>query len=245
VYSESKCPGDMSICIRMDYCPLDLGKLIDDKSFEISETDAIIIFKQILEAVDYLNQNYLIHRDIKPPNILLSSLGKFILTDFGLTRQLPSPGKEMTTGVVTRWYRAPELLFGSSMYGPKIDIWALGCLFVELFIRKPLFPGTSDIDQLGRIFSVRGTPTPETWSDVNQLPCYFEFETTQKIPLQKLINGMSNQLAEIIDEMLELDPNKRPTTFEIIQKINLIPIKDICSKELEKRLINHIESNFK
>ncbi len=84
--------------------------------------------------------------------------GTIKLADFGLAKGYGTPEKQHTTGVVTRFYRAPEILFGAKYYGPFIDMWSVGCILGELLIRAPLFPGNSDIDQLGKIFTIRGSP---------------------------------------------------------------------------------------
>lgn len=103
------------------------------------------------------------NKDLKPSNLLISSKGELKLADFGLAKLFGSPDRRYTPQCVTRWYRAPELLFGSEQYGPSVDIWAVGCIFAELMLRTPYFPGENDIDQLGKIFAALGTPTEEQW----------------------------------------------------------------------------------
>jgi len=95
---------------------------------------------------------------MKPPNILVSKLGVCKITDFGLARFYGTPDREMTKGIATRYYRPPEIIYGASFYGESVDIWACGCILAELFFRKPVFPGETDIDQLSKIFGIRGTP---------------------------------------------------------------------------------------
>lgn len=95
---------------------------------------------------------------MKPPNILIDVNGKCKITDFGLARYYGQPDREMTKGVATRWYKPPEIIYGASFYGEAIDIWACGCILAELFLKQPFFKGDGDIDQLSKIFAVRGTP---------------------------------------------------------------------------------------
>jgi len=86
------------------------------------------------------------HRDLKPDNLLISPEGLLKFTDFGLSRYFGTPERKLTTGIVTRYYRAPEILYGAQYYGPSIDMWSAGCILAELLLRSPIFPGTTDID---------------------------------------------------------------------------------------------------
>ena len=90
--------------------------------------------------------------------------------DFGLARLYGEPIKKMTPGVVTLWYRSPEILLGEESYDPAVDLWSVGCIFAELLRKEPLFPGRTEVDMLTRIFNTLGTPTEETWPNFNQLP---------------------------------------------------------------------------
>lgn len=102
-------------------------------------------------------------QDLKPNNLLLDKNGIVKLADFGLAKSFGSPNRIYTHQVVTRWYRAPELLFGARKYGVGIDLWAVGCILSELLLRKPLLPGETDLDQLSKIFLVTGTPDEQNW----------------------------------------------------------------------------------
>jgi serine/threonine protein kinase len=151
---------------------------------------------------------YTINKDVKPGNILFSSKGMLKLTDFGLAKKF-EPHKANTKNVCTKFYRAPELLFGAQLYGPEIDIWSLGCIFAELYLRKFVFPGDGEIDMLSKIFTLRGTPTDITWPSVKDLPYYFEFSPMQPIPLCKHFPEMTDLGRDLLDKMISLDPTKR------------------------------------
>lgn len=108
-----------------------------------------IILFQILRAIEFLHKQRILHRDIKPENLLLSRNGIVKLCDFGFARGIrEDPKYNYTDYVSTRWYRAPELLVGDAAYSSSIDLWALGCIFAEMFNGVPLFPGDSDLHTL-------------------------------------------------------------------------------------------------
>jgi cyclin-dependent kinase 7 len=100
---------------------------------------------------------------VQPNNLLIDENGVLKIGDFGLAKSFGSPNRIYTHQVVTRWYRAPELLFGSRMYGTGVDIWAVGCILAELLLRVPFLPGISDLDQLSKITQALGTPNETDW----------------------------------------------------------------------------------
>ena len=106
------------------------------------------IAAQLVSALYYLHSNRILHRDMKPQNILIGKGGKIKLCDFGLAKYktLDDNKKPISSHVVTRWYRAPEVILGAESYSYPVDIWALGCIFAELLGRSPLFPGEDYLD---------------------------------------------------------------------------------------------------
>ena len=196
-----------------------------------------IIF-QVVCGVNYLHSLKYIHRDIKPDNILISSEGKIILTDFDLCRQ-ESKGKDdpMTRTAVTLYYRAPELFFGDSYYGNKIDIWSIGCVFAELIIGKPLFKANNELGTLSNIIETIGCPSEENWPGVSQLPNYLPF-TGGEFKLGKMLEegGLSKEGIDIVTKMLMLDPKKRPSCEELLKDEYFK--KDIASLSEVKEIMN-------
>lgn len=154
----------------------DLCGLLLNKDFKILHSTQKLIFKQILEGLFYMHSNNIIHRDLKTANILVGKDGHAMIADFGLARTLgveplPKHGEyEYTNLVVTRWYRAPELLLGMKNYGTAVDMWSMGCILGEMYYRNPIFPGETDEDQLFKIFGRVGPPSEVNWPGWRELP---------------------------------------------------------------------------
>lgn len=128
---------------------------------------------QLLRGLAYCHQRRVLHRDVKPQNLLISEIGELKLADFGLARAKSVPSHTYSHEVVTLWYRPPDVLLGSTEYSCSLDMWGVGCIFVEMMTGTAIFPGVRDtFDQLDKIFKVLGTPTEETWPTVSRLPSY-------------------------------------------------------------------------
>ncbi|KAJ3409222.1 TFIIH complex serine/threonine-protein kinase subunit kin28 [Chytridiales sp. JEL 0842] len=157
--------------------------------------------------------------DLKPNNLLIASDGQLKLADFGLARDFGDPSKPMTSQVVTRWYRAPELLLGAQQYGYGVDIWAIGCIFAELMLRTPYLAGDSDLGQLQTIFRALGTPTEEEWPGFNDLPDKknLQFPPYPKTPLKTLFTAAGDDALDLLEKMLIFDPLKRITAQEALE----------------------------
>ena len=138
-------------------------------------------------------------------------------SDFGLSRIFASDDRPMTKNVVTLHYRAPEILFGATHYGPEVDIWAAGWILGGLVTREILFCGGGDVDQLAKIFSVLGTPTETSWKGVTDLPNYIEFEKVDPQSFRSLFSGVDSNLVDLMSMMLVLDPNNRITLDEALE----------------------------
>ena len=196
------------------------------------------IIYQIVCGVNYLHSLKYIHRDIKPDNILISAEGKIILTDFDLCRQ-ESKGKDdpMTRTAVTLYYRAPELFFGDSYYGNKIDIWSIGCVFTELIIGKPIFKANNELGTISNIIEIIGCPSEENWPGVSQLPNYLPF-TGGEFKLGKMLEegGLSKEGIDFVTKMLMLDPKKRPSCEEMLKDEYFK--KEIASLSEVKEIMN-------
>ncbi|NWX42917.1 CDK10 kinase, partial [Steatornis caripensis] len=152
-----------SIFLVMGYCEQDLASLLENMQTPFSEAQVKCIILQVLKGLQYLHENYIIHRDLKVSNLLMTDKGCVKIADFGLARTYGMPPKPMTPKVVTLWYRAPELLLGMTTQTTSIDMWAMGCILAELLAHKPLLPGTSEIHQIDLIVQLLGTPSENIW----------------------------------------------------------------------------------
>ncbi|WOK92908.1 cell division control protein [Canna indica] len=166
VHSEKR------IYLVFEYLDLDLKKHMDSCP-ELSKDPHLIktFLYQILRGIAYCHSHRVLHRDLKPQNLLIDRRTNSLkLADFGLARAFGIPVRTFTHEVVTLWYRAPEILLGSRQYSTPVDVWSIGCIFAEMVNQRALFPGDSEIDQLFKIFRVLGTPNEQTWPGVTSLP---------------------------------------------------------------------------
>jgi cell division cycle 2-like protein len=208
------------IFIVMEYCENDLKALMhDNKSplFTLSETKCLM--QQMLGAMEYLHENWIIHRDIKTSNLLLNNQGMLKLADFGLAREYTQPSKPMTPVVVTLWYRAPELLLGEKKYGPAIDMWAVGCVMAELLTNEPLFPGTTEFKQLDLMFQTLGTASERIWPGMLELEHArkWNFVNQPYNRLKQKFPRLSDHGFDLLNRLLTYDPAKRISATEALK----------------------------
>eukprot|EP00002_Diphylleia_rotans_P021589 TRINITY_DN419_c1_g2_i5.p1 TRINITY_DN419_c1_g2~~TRINITY_DN419_c1_g2_i5.p1 ORF type:complete len:313 (-),score=64.87 TRINITY_DN419_c1_g2_i5:378-1316(-) len=182
------------VYLVFEYLEHNLGSLIEERkvrSFSYAQVKGYM--KQILTGIFFCHSSKVLHRDIKPTNILLNRRGEVKIADFGLSRSYHDANREYTTCVVTRWYRAPELLFQIKKYTTAIDIWSIGCLFAELMTGVPIFPGPSDKEQLEIIFRTCGSPNERNWPTLMTMPEYEKhqanFSKTHRNNLQKNVSA--------------------------------------------------------
>uniref|UniRef100_A0A0E0D3E9 [RNA-polymerase]-subunit kinase n=1 Tax=Oryza meridionalis TaxID=40149 RepID=A0A0E0D3E9_9ORYZ len=166
--------------------------------------------EQLLKGLHYCHVNNVLHRDIKGANLLISGGGKLLkLADFGLARPFTRDGS-FTNHVITLWYRPPELLLGATNYAEAVDIWSVGCIFAEFLLRKPLFPGRTEQEQLSKIFELCGFPNEENWPGVSKLPLYKTIHPTTptKRRLRDIFHNFDSHAVDLIDRMLILNPTE-------------------------------------
>lgn len=147
--------------------------------------------------------------------MLIQANGTLQLADFGLARDYAVPRTPLSPNVVTRWYKAPELLLGSTHYTQSIDTWAVGCIFAELMLRKPYLPGDSDLEQLKLICKALGTPTRESWPGIDSLPDWVELPFYGRPNLNLQFSAASADAIDLLSKLLELVPANRITAREV------------------------------
>jgi protein kinase len=172
---------------------------------------------QIFQGLAFMHKHGFFHRDIKPENILCK--GEICkVADFGLARETRSR-PPYTDYVSTRWYRAPEVLLRATNYSSPIDVFACGCIMAELLTLRPLFPGSSEADQIYKICSVLGSPTMRTWPEGIKLASNMNFRFPQFVPtpLTQLMPNASPEAIQLLTDCLKYDPSQRPTCSQILQ----------------------------
>lgn len=172
------------------------------------------IMLQLLKGVDFLHSNRVIHRDLKPQNILVTKEGKVKLADFGLAR-IYSFEMALTAVVVTLWYRAPEVLLQDS-YSTSVDLWSVGCIFAELYLRRPLFCGTGDIHQLNKIFDFVGLPLEADWPSDVALPLS-SFRHRLPVLPQQIIPEIDGLATDFLSKLLTFRADRRISAAEALQ----------------------------
>jgi len=207
---------EQNINIVMPFMDIDLSDVVNS-DVVISAADIKSYMKMIVQGVDYCHHNWVLHRDLKPGNILVGSDGVLKLADFGLAKLYGSPNRELSHQACTLWYRAPELLLGAKWYGTAADMWSVGCIFGELMLRKPMFAGDSEMNQLSVIFGNLGTPKEEDWPDMSSLPQYTKFGACTGIPLKQRFTAATDDALDLLEKMLLFDPQKRLTAVEVLQ----------------------------
>ncbi|OCL07700.1 cell division control protein 2 [Glonium stellatum] len=165
---------------------------------------------QLVEGVRYCHAHRVLHRDLKPQNLLIDKEGNLKLADFGLARAFGVPLRTYTHEVVTLWYRAPEILLGGRQYSTGVDMWSVGCIFAEMCTRKPLFPGDSEIDEIFKIFRILGTPTEQEWPGVTSFPDFkASFPKWNRTDVATVVQSLDDQGLDLLDALLVYDPAGR------------------------------------
>lgn len=200
------------LTLVFEFLDQDLKKLLDVCENGLEPMTCKSFLYQLLHGVMYCHQRRVLHRDLKPQNLLINREGYLKLGDFGLARAFGIPVRSYTHEVVTLWYRAPDVLMGSRKYSTPVDLWSVGCIFAEMSNGRPLFPGSSEEDQLLRIFKVLGTPTVKNWPSIVELPDYCpDIPKYEKQPWEQIVPNLDPLGVDLLSKLLVYDPEKRIT----------------------------------
>ncbi|CEF67105.1 Cyclin-dependent kinase 1 [Strongyloides ratti] len=201
------------IYLVFEFLSMDLKKYMDrNTNGRVLEPKIVENFMyQICLAMCFCHQRRILHRDLKPQNILVDNSGCIKLADFGLSRTTGIPLRAYTHEIVTLWYRSPEIMLGSEKYSTAVDVWSIACIFAEMASNVVLFSGDSEIDQLYKIFKQLGTPTPSIWPQIESLQNYNpNFPKWKKKSFGgKLEYYLNRDGIDLLEKMLIYDPIKR------------------------------------
>jgi serine/threonine protein kinase len=174
------------------------------------------IIRSIAEGIAVLHSNNIIHRDIKPSNILIDERGNVKIGDFGSSRVYNSETRQMTPLVGTKWYKAPEMLFGLKEYSSAVDIWSFGCLIAEMILFEPLFPGQTDFEMVNYIVDFLGYSKYDEELFAPKIEIVFKtVDVVEK--LCRTFEYVDNTLVDLVGKMLVMIPDKRISISEILK----------------------------
>ena len=214
IHTENK------LMLVFDYMDKDLKKYMDTNGDHCKLKPPVIksFMYQLLKGIAFCHENRVLHRDLKPQNLLINNQGVLKLADFGLARAFGIPVNTFSNEVVTLWYRAPDVLLGSRQYNTSIDIWSAGCIMAEMFTGRPLFPGTTNDDQLQKIFRLMGTPSERTWPGISGFPEYkHNFQQYATQDMRMFLPVIDSVGLNLLNAMLQLRPDNRISASAALQ----------------------------
>ncbi|KAL6422128.1 hypothetical protein ACFW04_010877 [Cataglyphis niger] len=212
-------PNGLDFIMVFEYMPTGLWEVLRDADISLTMGQIKTYMKMLLEGMAYVHGKHIIHRDLKPANLLISAEGILKIADFGLSRLMwQDSTKPYSHQVATRWYRAPELLYGARYYTSAIDVWSIGCIFGEMLNNSPLFPGETDIEQLAIVLKYLGSPTSESWPGLTSLPDYnkISFPYHKGTTWENIIQDAQPEAIDLIRQILIYNSSKRLTAEQVL-----------------------------
>jgi len=244
-----KAENDKDIYLVFDYMETDLHAVIRANILE--EIHKQYIIYQIMKCLKYMHSADLLHRDLKPSNVLLNSECHVKVADFGLARSVHAKNKDsapiLTEYVATRWYRAPEILLGSTKYTKGVDMWSIGCILAEIYLGKPLFPGTSTLNQIERVLEVTGRPSKDDIASIQgpQAGAIIDsLKVTKHRNVKDMFPTMGAEGVDLMKKLLQFNPMKRPTIemalkHPYVAQFHCDEEEIVCKKAIEIPLDDH------
>ncbi|CAH0594227.1 unnamed protein product [Chrysodeixis includens] len=212
-------PRGMSLVLVLEYMCSGLWDMLHHTQQELTLPRVKTYAQMLLKGTRYMHAHYVMHRDLKPANLLINHEGILKIADLGLARLYwPDGGRPYSHQVATRWYRAPELLYGARYYTERVDLWAVGCILAELITKQALFAGESDIEQLAIVLQHLGTPTEETWPGHSALPDFHKitFPASSPTPWPELLPGVEPDAVHLVKSFIKYDADKRISAKEAL-----------------------------
>lgn len=218
-----KAENDRDIYLTFDHMETDLHAVI--RAGILQDIHKKYIIWQLMKALKFLHSADLLHRDVKPSNLLLNADCHVKICDFGLCRSITEtvgPMPVLTDYVATRWYRAPEILLGSTRYTFGVDMWAVGCILGEMINGRPMFPGTSTINQLERIIEITALPPKKDVEAIQSPYAATMLESLKPMPhktIAEVVTGAGAEGLDFIRECLQFNPDARPSCVDLLRHV--------------------------
>ncbi|XP_054714389.1 cyclin-dependent kinase 10-like [Uloborus diversus] len=235
-----------STYLILEYCSFVLSNVIDEvDTASLLEPQIKCIMSQLFKGLDYIHKHFVIHRDLNPTNILFTQGGILKISDFGCSCKASSG--DLSPHVVSRWYRPPEILFGSTKYTYTVDIWSSGCVFSELLLRNALFRGDSDTDVIRKIVDCLGTPTEDTWPGFTELPLLKDYDIYLQ-PVNRLRSFFEKQTIichSLLERIFFYNPETRYSAEQCMNHEYFLEKPLACAPDLLLPILIDDLSSFK
>jgi len=204
-------PGELVLVFEL--LDSDLKKHMKALNGKLSVSQVRNFSRQLLSGIEFCHAHRVIHRDLKPQNLLIDSNMRLKIADFGLARAFILPMPQYTHEVITVWYRPLEILLGSKLYSLPVDIWGVGCIMAEMATGAPLFAGDSEIDTAFKIFQKLGTPTEATWPGVSELPdfkpTFPKWQSKGWANIRNTLPQVGASGVDLLDKLMRYNPGAR------------------------------------